>query len=330
MASILSTDLYDNLTIKEVFNAQLKAVLRDSLNGTRWASRITGFPNGEKFVMPSIGDTVAMDYHENEAVKYLPRDTGRWEFEITEYLQSGTSISKKAMQDAFYTQQLMASFVPDQHRAIMKHFETTLLGTSERGLAANAAVTINDYAHRVAGGGGTGLIELADFAYAKLALDNANVPMTNLIAIVPPEVEYQINTITNLVSLDSNPRWEGIVASSMNPTGLKFIKNIYGFDVYTSHYLPTMSDGALKDKEGNNVNLGAAGVNAKASFFFSAAYDDILPWKYAWRQEPELDNKYEMDFQEYRWVTTARYGTGLYRPENLITIGTSTDVLNQA
>lgn len=328
MASITTHEVYDNLTLKEVFSASLKKVLEDSLQGTRWASRITGFPNGEKFVMPSIGDTVAMNYRENEAVKYLPRDTGRWEFEITEYLQSGTSISKKAMQDAFYTQQLMASFVPDQHRAIMKHFETNLLATSERGLAANAAVKINDYNHRIVGGGGNAHLELADFAYAKLALDNANVPMSNLVAIVPPEVEYEINTLTNIVNVSDNPKWEGIIETSMNPTGMKFVKNIYGFDVYTSHYLPRITDTGLQDKEGNTVST--ANQNAKASFFFSAAYDDILPWKYAWRQEPQLDTKYEMDFQEYRWVTTARYGTGLYRPENLVTIATSTKVLNQA
>lgn len=328
MASITTHEVYDNLTLKEVFSASLKRVLDDSLHGVRWASRITNFPNGEKFVMPSIGDTVAMNYRENEAVKYLPRDNGRWEFEITEYLQSGTSISKKAMQDAFYTQQLMASFVPDQHRAIMKHFETTLLATSERGMAANAGVKINDYEHRVVGGGGNAHIELADFAYAHLALDNANVPLTNLVAIVPPEVAYEINTLTNIVSVSDNPKWEGIVETGMNPTGMRFVKNIYGFDVYTSHYLPTITDTGLKDKEGNVVST--AGQNAKASFFFSAAQDDILPWKYAWRQEPQLDTKYEMDFQEYRWVTTARYGTALYRPENLVTIATSTKVLNQA
>lgn len=326
MASILSKDVFDNLTLKEVFSAQLKAVLQDSLNGTKWASRLTDFPNGDEFVMPSIGDTVAMDYRENEAVKYLPRDTGRWTFRITEYLQSGTSISKKAMQDAFYTKQLMASFVPGQHRAIMKHFESNLLATSEKQYVANAPVLINQYNHRIAGGGGAGMLELEDFAYAKLALDNANVPMINLTAIVPPEVEYQINTLTNIVSLSDNPRWEGIIQTSMAPTGMKFIKNIYGFDVYTSHYLPDMTDGALLDKAGNAVNLAAAGVNAKASYFFSAGGDDILPWKYAWRQEPELDTKYEMDFQEYRWVTTARYGTGLFRPENLVTIATSTKI----
>lgn len=329
MASITSIDTFDDLTQKEVWSAQLKTVLEDSLQGTKWASQLSGFPNGDEFVMPSIGDTVAMDYRENEAVKYLPRDTGRWTFRITEYLQSGTSISKKALQDTFYASQLKAAFVPDQHRAIMKHFETNLLGTSEQLYNANDAVRINDYNHRLAGGGGNGMLELADFAYAKLALDNANVPMSNLIAIVPPEVEYQINTLTNIVSVSDNPRWEGIIESSMNPTGMKFIKNIYGFDVYTSHYLPSMTDSALQDKEGNAVNLGAAGANAKSSFFFSAAGDDLLPWKFAWRQMPELDSKYEQDFQEYRYVTTARYGTGLYRPENLITIGTSTRILNQ-
>lgn len=326
MASITTATTFDDLTIKEVWSAQLKTMLRDSLQGTKWASQITGFPNGDEFSVPSIGDTVAMDYRENEAVKYLPRDTGKWTFRITEYLQSGTSISKKAMQDTFYAQQLIASFAPDQHRAIMKHFETNLLSVSEREVAANSGERINTYNHRIAGGGGSGMLDLEDFAYAKLALDNANVPMSNMIAIVPPEVEYQINTLTPIVSLSDNPRWEGIIETSMNPTGMKFIKNIYGFDVYTSHYLPSMTDSALDDRAGTDVNLGAAGVNAKAALFFSAASPDLLPFKYAWRQEPELDSKYEQDFQEYRYVTTARYGTGLWRPENLVTVGVSTKI----
>lgn len=325
MASIETHDIQQHLIRTDLWSNTIKEQLRDHLMGQRWIDTLVDFPDGNTLHIPSIGDTIAMDYVEGEAVKYLPRDTGEWTFQITEYIQSGTSISNKAMQDSYYAERLKARFVPDQLRALAEHFEVHALAVSENGLAANASRTINGYAHRVAGGGTNGLLELEDFAYAKLALQKALVPMTNLVAIVPPEFEYTVNTLSNLVTIADNPRWEGIIESSMNPTGMRFLKNIYGFDVYTSNYLPDVNDNALLDKEGNAKNFSSA--DAKAGYFFSASGGDLLPWKAAWRQQPKTDYKYEMDFQEHRWVTTARYGVKEYRPENLVTIVANLDVL---
>ncbi len=325
MASITTADISANLIRAELWSNTLKETLKEELMGQRWIDTLVDFPDGETFVIPSIGDTVAQDYVEGEAVQYLPRDTGRWEFSITEYIQSGTSITKKAMQDSFYADRLTSRFVPDQLRAIMEHFEVKAFAASETGLAANDARTINGYAHRVAGGN-AGALQVQDFAYAKLALQKANVPMTGLVAIVPPEFEYTINTLSNLVSVADNPMWDGIISTSMNPTGMRFVKNIYGFDVYTSNYLPDVKDSALKTAAGAAINLSAKA--AKASYFFSAgAGADLLPWKAAWRQAPQVDYKFEQDYQEHRWVTTARYGVKEYRPENLVTIAASTQVL---
>jgi ribose 5-phosphate isomerase RpiB len=86
-------------------------------------------------------------------------------------------------------------------------------------------------------GGNSGRIELADFAYAQYALKKASVPQMNLVAIVDPSVEYTINTLTNLVTVQNNPKWEGIVADGIG-SGMRFVKNVYGFDVYTSNFLP--------------------------------------------------------------------------------------------
>ena len=36
-----------------------------------------------------------------------------------------------------------------------------------------------------------------------------------LIAIVDPSVEYELNTLTNIVNMSNNPRWEGIVESGI-------------------------------------------------------------------------------------------------------------------
>ena len=131
-----------------------------------------------------------------------------------------------------------------------------------------------------------------------------------------------MNTLTNLVSVSNNPMWEGIVSSGI-ATGMKFVKNIYGFDIYTSNYLKTVTDGALPTAA--NANIDFATVNGKANLFFSAA-SDVNPFVGAWRQAPQVDYEYNKDKQRHEYVTTARYGVKLYRPENMIRVVSKTNV----
>ena len=136
---------------------------------------------------------------------------------------------------------------------------------------------------------------------------------TDLIAIVDPSVEYTINTLTNISNISNNPRWEGIVSSGI-ATGMKFISNVYGFDVYTSNYLADANETV------DSVTTAAG----KANMFFSAS-PDVLPFVGAWRQMPQVDSEYNKDFQREEYVTTARYGVKLYRPENLVCVLSDTD-----
>jgi hypothetical protein len=154
-----------------------------------------------------------------------------------------------------------------------------------------------------------------DFAKALYALQKANVPLTNLVAIVDPSVEYALNTMTNLVNVSNNPRWEGIVADGIS-SGMRFVKNIYGFDVYTSQYLYTNTASEAID----GVTAGA-GVN---NLFFSAA-SEALPIVGLIRQPPKVESEYNKDLQRDEYVTTCRYGFKLYRPENMVVVVTDTD-----
>lgn len=310
------------LTRSEVWSSQLKEILQDELMAARFVRTLTEFPDGDTFKIPSIGEARVDDYVEDTAVKYRPLDTGQFQFQVTEYVQSGHSITKKAEQDMFYMNELVSKFVPYEHRAIMEHYEAFVLSRPEAGYTANDQVAINGAFHRLAGGN-AGKLELADFAYADYALTKANVPANNRVAIVDPSVIYESNTLTNLVSLDSNPKWEGIVADNI-ASGMKFVKNIYGFDVYTSNYLPEVTDNALNDRTGGNA-VDMSGLTAKASYFFSAA-QEITPWVAAWRQMPKVDSEFNKDFQRTEFVTTARYGVGFYRPENMVMIGHNTAI----
>jgi len=308
-----STQNTEHLIRSNLWSTQLKEVLEDELIGLRYVDMITDFPDGDTLNIPSIGQAEVLDYAENQAVKYTAMDTGNFTFSVNKYKSSATYITEKEKQDSFYMSRLIASFVPRQNRAIMKSMEVDLLAAGPAGQTASNVNAINGANHRFVGSGTNETISVTDFAKALFALQKANVPTTNLVAIVDPSVEYTINTLTNIVNVSNNPRWEGIVASGIS-TGMSFVKNIYGFDVYTSQNLPTL-----------NETIGGVTTTAGVGNMFFSATSDILPVVGLLRQAPKVDSDYNKDFQREEYVTTCRYGFKLFRPENLVTILTDTD-----
>ena len=315
-----------HLTRSEVWSAQLKEVLKDATDGIGYVDWMTDFPDGTQFTIPSIGEGTVRDYTENDEITFDSLDTGEFTFNITEYKSSGNYITKAARQDAFYSAQLEASFVPKQARALEENLVTDIYGLAGAnggiggsGQTENDANTINGVAHRYIGTGTGSVVDTldpADIAKALYSLKKANVPDSNLIAIVDPSTEYYINTLSTLTALTTNnQRWDTIVENGIS-NGLRFTKNIYGFDVYVSNYLPTNTVA-----EFSNLAIGE-GV---ANIFFSAASPDILPFKGAWRQAPEVEGGYNYLKQREEYVTTARYGLKLYRPENLVVVMTDRD-----
>jgi hypothetical protein len=304
-----------------VWNTDLKDVVLDELMAQNWVNWLEGFPDGDTFNIPSIGELPVRNYPENSGVIYDALDTGNSTFTIGEYVSSATYITNKAKQDMFYMNQLVSSFVPKMSRAILEKVETDILALAASGASggqtASSTNAINGAAHRFVGTGTGEAIAVADFARALYSLKKANMPDVNLVAFVHPSVEYSLNTITNLTNVSNNPMWEGIITSGL-ASGRRFVKNIYGFDVYTSNYLP----------EGQNETIGglttAFGV---ANIFFSAADKDLLPFMGAWRQTPTVESEYKKDFQREEYVTTARYGLKVYRPENLVVVLTDTDII---
>ena len=304
----------DHLIRSNLWSNQIKEVLLDELFATKYVDMITDFPDGDTLNIPSIGQAEVSDYAEGQAVRYTGMDTGNFTFTINKYKSSATFITEKMKQDSFYMSRLVSSFVPKQSRAIAKAMEIDVLDLGPAAQTSGNVNAINGADHRWVAGGTNEVIALQDFAKARYALQKANVPMTNLVAIVDPSVEYTLSTLTNLVNVSNNPRWEGIVSSGIS-TGMKFISNVYGFDVYVSQNLKT----------GVNETIGArtsgAGV---ANLFFSAA-SDVLPFVGSVRQAPKVDSEYNKDLQREEYVTTCRYGFKLYRPENMVVVISDTD-----
>lgn len=312
-----------NLIRANLWSSELKDILHDEMQAQKYVRLLDGFPDGNTFNIPSIGDLQVDNYEEDTSVLYRPMSTGNFTFTVDQYLSSATYITKKDQQDAFYAAQMEASFVPKQNRAIMAHFEATTFAAPESGVAANSTQLIDSLKHRWAAAGSGATMDVTDFARAAYVLKKLNVPDTNLVAIVDPSVEYTINTITNLTNISNNPMWEGIVTSGI-ATGMRFVKNIYGFDIYTSNYLKAATDSALQvGASATTVNFGTD--NGKTNLMFSAA-PDVNPFIGAWRQQPDVDYEYNKDLQRHEYVTTARYGVKLYRPENMIRVISKTNV----
>lgn len=315
----MTTGNTGHLRRSQLWSSQLKDVLEDELMAQGYVRWMTDFPDGDTFNIPSIGDLPVRNYAEDSPVTYDALDTGNFTFVINQYVSSGTYITKKAMQDMYYMNELVSSFVPKQARAIMEKLETDILalgaGGASGGQTASNVNAINGADHRWVGQGSNEVIAVADFAKALFALKKANVPDVNLVAIVDPSVEYTLNTLQNLTNVSNNPMWEGVITSGL-ASGRRFVKNIYGFDVYTSNYLP---------KSQNETIDGVTTAAGVANLFFSASSPDLMPFVGAWRQMPEVDSEYNKDFQREEYVTTARYGLKVYRPENLVVVLTDTD-----
>ena len=306
----------------QVYSSELKEILRDEMMAQRYVRMLDGFPDGNTFNIPSIGQAQVDNYSEDSAVTYRPLDTGNFTFSVDKYLSSATYMTKKAEQDTFYSSELMSRFVPEQERAIMEHFETTTLAAPEAGVSANSNETINSISMRI-GSSQTGeVMGLKEFAYARYALKKQNVPDSNLVAIVDPSVEYTLNTLSNLVNVSNNPRFEGLVRDGI-ATGMRFIANVYGFDVYCSNFLPTATDNALPDLAAATQDYSS--TNGVVNLFFSAD-QSVNPFVGAFRQQPQVDYDYNKDHQRHEFVTTARYGVKLYRPENMVRVVTKPTV----
>jgi hypothetical protein len=325
MAGMVTANM-DAVTRSELWSTQLKDILMDKTAGTNYVRWLSEFPDGTTFTIPSIGALDAYDYTEGQPVVYTGLDTGEFQFSITTYLATGTSITRKAKQDSFYSSEIISSFIPKQARAIEERLETDILkeGQPKTGTPAGYQTVannnlINNGRHRWVGSdvlNGKRVLAPQDFAEANFSLNKANVPTSNRVAIVDPSTVFVMETQTNLVNLSNNKMWEGIIATGISGD-MQFKTNIYGFDVYTSNRLPKC--GVNQTGLTETIDTVASGTDAVANLFFSAAAD-VLPFIGAWRQMPNVDTDFNKDLQQDEFVTTCRYGIKIYRPENLISV----------
>lgn len=307
-----------HLIRSQLWSRQIKELLLDDLIAMKWVRIISDFPDGYLINIPSIGEAETADFNENMAVKYNAMDTGNFTFNFDNYKYTANAISEKFKRDSFYSSDVIAAFVPRQHRALMEAVETNIFAKMNAGQTPSNLNTINSGNHRFVGQGTGNSISLLDFVKAQYALTKANVPLTNLVAVVDPSVAFTLQTQANLVSLISpNQRWSSIVNEG-GVTGFKFMFNVYGFDIYISNYLPSGISETIN---------GTAVTNGVANFFFSATPGDTMPMIGGFRQMPTVYSEFNKDLQQTEYLTIAEWGFKLYRPENLVTVITDTTIV---
>jgi hypothetical protein len=301
-----------------LWSRQIKELLLDELNAMRFVRIISDFPDGQTLNIPSIGEAETADFTEGQAIKYNAMDTGNFTFSFDQYKYSANAISEKFKRDSFYSQDVIAAFVPRQHRALMEAVETNILAKANSGQIAGSTNIINTADHRWVGSGTSQAITFQDFARVDYALTKANVPLVNKIAILDPSAIYTLQTQTNMVNLlTPMPLWEGVIKDGA-VNGFKFRFNIFGYDIYQSNYLPAIASETISSV---TVTTGVA------NYFFSAAPGDTIPWIGAFRQLPTVYSEFNKDLQQEEYLTIAEYGFKLYRPENMVTILTATGVV---
>src|SRR5216684_3391569 len=152
------------LTRTNLWSRQIKELLLDELNAMKFVRIISDFPDGFIINIPSIGEATQQDFVEGQAIKYNAMDTGNFTFSFDQYKYSANAISEKFKRDSYYSQDVIAAFVPRQHRALMEAVETNILAKANSGQTAANLNTINTASHRWFAGGGTPTLAFSDFA----------------------------------------------------------------------------------------------------------------------------------------------------------------------
>src|SRR5574340_1139371 len=270
--------------------------LHDTLLPEGFWRDVSDFGSGTTLNIKTVGTVTLQDAAEDVPLVYNPIDTGTITLTITDY-------------------------VGEQH-------ETRFLATGESALTALSATglaLVNGRPHRWIGGGSgvtTRVMSLSDFIAMKLAFDKAGAPAGGRIAIVDPIVEATLNSLTNIVNVSNNPMFEGIVTSGFTSTH-RFVKNIFGWDVWTSNYLPQY--GAVSAINASSYGLANTSTAATdvANVFMCVADDSCKPVMHAWRRMPKTEGWRSEEDRSDKFQVTSRFGFGAQRLDTLGVIYTT-------
>lgn len=293
-----------------------------------FARDVSDFASGTTLNVKSVGSATLQDMEEDVAPTFNAIDTGTVTLTITDWKGDAWSVSDKLREDGAQIEQLSAMRAMEATRAIAESRETDFLSAANTAMSTLELTSdlgvINGRPHTwIAGGDGitTRNMSLSDFIAMKLSFDKANVPQNGRIALVDPIVEATLNSLTNLVNVSNNPWFEGIVNEGFAQNH-KFVKNIFGFDIYTTNFLPSEDAILAMDASAYGLANTSTVVGDKANIFMCILDDGCKPMMTATRRQPKTEGWRDHDNEQDKFKVSTRYGYGAQRFDTLGVIWT--------
>lgn len=286
---------------------------------------VSDFGSGTTLNIKTVGTVTIQDAAEDTPLNYTNIDTGTITLSITDYVGDAWRVTDDLREDGSQIDTLMAMRAMESTRALGERHESRFLAVANAAQTAANVNAINGRPHRWIGGGSgvtTRTMSLSDFIAMKLAMDKANVPAAGRIAIVDPIVEASLNSITNLVNVSNNPMFDGIVTEGFAKNH-KFVKNIFGIDVYTSNFLPVLTATEAINASSYGLANTTAQVGDVANIFMCVSDDNCKPIMHAWRRAPKTEGWRDHEGRADNFQVTSRYGFGAQRVDTLGIILTS-------
>jgi len=290
-----------------------------------FARDVSDFASGTTLNVKTVGSRTVQDVAEGTPMNFTPIDTNTLTLTITDYIGDAWLVSDELRQDGTQIETLMAMQAMEATRGIAESTETKYLQACNDAQTAANVNLVNGRPHRwIAGGdGGTSRnMTMADIIAMKFAFDKANVPQAGRIAIVDPVVEATLNSLTNIVNVSNNPMFEGIITEGF-ARDHKFIRNIFGFDFYTSNKLPVATAVEAINASSYSLANDSSVVGDVFNVFMSVLDDNTKPMMKATRTQPSVEGWRDPENREDKFQTSARFGFGAQRVDTLACIITS-------
>tara|TARA_B110000211_G_scaffold96073_1_gene112070 strand:+ start:2308 stop:3294 length:987 start_codon:yes stop_codon:yes gene_type:complete len=281
---------------------------------------VTDFGSGTTLNIKTVGTVTLQDAAEDTPLNFTNIDTGNITLSITDYIGDAWKVTDDLREDGSQVDTLMAMRAMESTRALGENHEGRFLSVANAGQTAANLNLVNNRPHRfVAGGAGaaTRNVVLADFVSMKLAFDKANAPASGRIAIVDPIVEATLNSLISQTSVVNNtPQFQGVLNEGF-ARDHRFVRNIMGWDIYTSNFLPSLTVAETINGAAYDLANDTAEVGDKANVFMCVADDSCKPVMHAWRRAPQTEGWRDQEERADKYQVTSRFGFGVQRADTL-------------
>lgn len=290
---------------------------------------VSDFGAGDTLNIKSVGAANIQEVSENVPLVYNPIDTGNVTLSITDFIGDGWYITDVLREDGNQVDALHAARAQESTRAVQENFETRFLQVAGASSTDGGVQTINDHntvnghSHRFGASGANGQMTFADLNYMQLSFNKAKVPAAGRIAIVDPVVAATFNNLSAVsTAQDRGPVFQGILENGFEQNH-QFVMNIFGWDIWTSNYLPVVETAEASILQFDRSTAAAVVAGDINNIFMSVLDDNTRPIMNAWRRMPLTEGQRNVPLKRDEFDVTARWGMGAQRVDTLGVILTS-------